>query len=157
MVLLVTMLLYALATTAQYEWTLGPPTLDDRDSLYGAAICYIHPKYAFKAGKDSNDRVQRRVISMTFLAFGMINRIQGLYLAPSLYALKAQRIVSHAGNCILMYFYGNGSFDSIVGSMTAIMVYRPLLSAFLTVRLCIDGLTSKSFEVHYPTCLNQLN
>jgi hypothetical protein len=151
MVSLVVMLLYSLATTAQYDWTLGPELRLVEYSAYSAAVCYMHPKYAFASNGYGTERAQRRIIFMVFLIFGMVNRVQGLYLTPSHYALKARRFMSDATKSFLKRHYGDGTYDSIFTSLIAIIVYRPLVALFLTIRLCLDALVSKACEVRYYT------
>lgn len=84
---------------------------------------------------------------MIHLIFGMIRNVQGIYRAPSDYLLNVRKRVSDAVKRFLMCRYGSGLHDSVLGCMAAIVVYRPLLAAFLTERLCIDVLTPRAFEV----------
>lgn len=53
-----------------------------------------------------------------------------------------------------MCCYGEEIFDSITGSLVAIIIYRPPLALFLNVRLCLDGMVSKAFEVRNHECKN---
>lgn len=156
MLSLIGMLLFALANTAQYNATLGAHS--SNDDLYRPAICYMSPQAAFSL-KNWPDGIQRRVLSMIYLIFGMIRNVQGLYRAPSDYLLYVRKRFSDAAKRFLMCRYGSGRHDSILGCMAAIVVYRPLLAAFLTERLCIDVLTSRAFEVSNNThpCLKTIS
>jgi hypothetical protein len=141
MVVLTTMVIYGLITTARYDSSdLGvwSSSIDASEP----AICYLNPSSDDWAGMDV-----RIVISIVFLGFGMMNRIRRLYHAPNLIIAKARKGISHKSRRFLMYFYGQGSADSIIACLAAVLVYRPLLALFLTIRLLMDGLSSMAFEV----------
>jgi hypothetical protein len=138
MVVLTTMIIYALTTLSQYVRESWPTSVADEDY----AICYLKPFF------DINDAGGvGGIISIIFLGFGMINRIRRLYHAPNIIFAKLRNWTSHKARCFLMLIYRRGCADSVFDCVTALLVYRPLLTLFLMVRLIIDGLTSMAFEV----------
>jgi hypothetical protein len=141
MVVLTTMIIYGLTTTSRYDWDTGISLGSVKP--FDQAICYLDPAFDDWENTDAF----RIIISIVFLGFGMINRIRRLYHAPNLIMAKARNRISQISRCFLMYIYGQGSADSVVACLAAVMVYRPLLALFLTVRLLTDGLTSMAFEV----------
>jgi hypothetical protein len=145
MVSLVIMLIYALATTSRYEWSHDGST---PGILPGdPAICHLNVSISFDITSAQTAGIQRVVISMIFLAFSMVNRIQSLYRAPTTVVLMARRWASHKTRNILARCYRRCSSSSKTACMEAILVYRPLLALFLTIRLSVDVFTSKALDV----------
>jgi hypothetical protein len=143
MVVLTTMIIYALTTTSQSEWLseTGWDQVTDSDQ----AICFRGPSFDLETfGFDIKLRI---IVSILFLGFGMVNRLRRLYHAPNLMVTNVRNWTSHKARCFLKLFYGLGSADSLVDCIVAVLIYRPLLAIFLTTRLLIDGLTSMAFEV----------
>jgi hypothetical protein len=171
MVALTTMIIYALTTTSQYDWDTSEYNWDISKynwdmseynwnttkynwtsnipgrsvSPADQAICYLDP--SFSDGYLLANWRFRILISMIFLGFGMINRFRRLYHAPNLILSKGRAWVSCRVRGILMYYYGKSRANSFIACIVAVLVYRPLLALFLTVRLLMDGLTSMAFEV----------
>jgi hypothetical protein len=140
MVVLTSMIIYALTTTSQYDWLSTPS--DSLVTPSDQAICYLNPSFDLGV-----DRKLRLAISIVFLGFGMINRLRRLYHAPNIILTKVRDWCSHKARCYLMHLYGKGSADSVVTFLVAVLVYRPLLALFLMARLLMDGVTSMAFEV----------
>jgi hypothetical protein len=139
MVVLTTMIIYALTTLSQYDQKeSGLIFIADEDY----AICHLKP---FFNTKDWNGI--KGIISIIFLGFGMINRIRRLYHAPNILFAKLRNWTSRKARDFLTLFYRRGCADSIFDCLTALLLYRPLLTLFLMVRLIVDGLTSMAFEV----------
>jgi hypothetical protein len=136
MIVLTSMIIYALTTTSRYDQGGNGPTSFDQ------AICFLGPFF----DSSSTDGI-RGLISIVFLGFGMINRIRRLYHAPNVIMTKLRIWISHKARGFLMQVYGQGSADSFVACLAAVLVYRQLLTIFLMVRLLTDGLTSMAFEV----------
>lgn len=144
------MLIYAFTTTSRYEWAW--PKNDDfvpqepiQVTPYDEAICFIRPSLP-KHWADSNS-FQRMIISMAFMGFAMANRVLRLYHPSHAIFIKTRRWCSNKARSLLWSAYGNIIFPSIVASMAAIIVYRPLLALFLMTRLLLDMVSSKAFEV----------
>jgi hypothetical protein len=143
MISLTGMIIYALTTTSQYDWT--------RESAvrlvtpFDQAICYLSPSLHYEF--DDGNGTQRICLAISFLGIGMINRIRRLYHVPNLIVNKGRSWTSHKVKRFLMYCYRPNSGNSFIACIAAVLVYRPLLAAFLTVRLLIDGCTSMAFEV----------
>jgi hypothetical protein len=146
MMVLTTMIMYALTTTSQYEWM--SETGWDYVTNSDQAICFLAPSFDMEFSGFDSDRKLRIILSILFLGFGLINRLRRLYHAPNLVVTTVRHWVSHKARHFLEYFYGRGSADSLVSCIAAVLVYRPLLAIFLAVRLLIDGLTSMAFEVN---------
>jgi hypothetical protein len=146
MVVLITMVIYALTTTSQH--TFGPQVpIDHEVTPFDQAICYLHPSLYLGSGGDGQRKL-RILVSIVFLGFGIINRLRRLYHAPNLIMTKVRNWTSHKVRCFLMHVYGQGSADSLIACLAAVLVYRPLLALFLMARLLVDGFTSMAFEVN---------
>jgi hypothetical protein len=159
MIVLTIMIIYALTTTSQYDWESLFPNNSVAPS--DQAICYLDPSFefgnshldpsylntSFNFQLYEDDRRLRLVVSIIFLGFGMINRLRRLYHAPNLIVSKARAWVSRKVRSFLMHCYGRICADSFIACAAAVLVYRPLLALFLTVRILMDGLTSLAFEV----------
>jgi hypothetical protein len=147
MISLVIMLIYALATTSQYDrsnWSSGSP----KEVLpQDPAICHLDASLSFNINSEYTAAIQRIVISMIFLGLNMVIRIQRLYRPPTAVALKVRAWVSHRARNLLKRCYRRCSSNSLAAWTEAILIYRPLLALFLTIRLSVDVLTSKALDV----------
>lgn len=143
MVMLTTMVVYALTTTSQYDWLLR--SRDSSVTRFDQAICYLDP--SFDMDFYSADKSLRLICSIVSLVFGTINRLRRLFHAPNLIVTKFRNWTSQTARRFLMQFYGKGSAESFVACIAALLIYRPLLALFLLIRFVLDCLTSMAFEV----------
>jgi hypothetical protein len=143
---LVIMLIYALTTTSQYRWfPKSGPKGDIRPG--DPAICHLDATISFDITSDETTDIQRVVLSIIFLAFSMVNRIQQLYHAPTIVALNARGWASNRAKKLLEGSYRRCSSGTKTACAEAILVYRPLLALFLTLRLLLDVFMSKALDV----------
>ncbi|KAF2025909.1 hypothetical protein EK21DRAFT_92864 [Setomelanomma holmii] len=138
------MLIAALVTTLRYDfsdsWTGGLV------KPWNQAICYLQPP-TITDGIGKLYSYQRTLVSIVLLAAGMINRVARLYVASYHFIVRLRSKCSSKVRSFLDICYGGGSSKAFIACTASVVVYRPLLAFFLTVRLFLDILTSKAFEV----------
>lgn len=100
-------------------------------------------------------RRQRTVISAILLGLGMLNRMWRLYQAPTVAFSRVRLRASTISLNLLQKLHDRSTPDlssrlscrSVKRALLMILVYRPMLTMFLTARLGIDIYTSMAFEV----------
>lgn len=165
MVILVILLCVALIPSAQYVevWHINPKYPDwnypqdakvmGYDSSLDHAICFFrqikeNQRYLYYQYYKSEIGVkrQRAILSAIILTFNMINRVWRLYKTSTDAYLLVRRWCSYRVRRILRWVYTNTKTRSVI---VVGLVYRPLLAIFLVLRLIIDLLLSKLFEVSH--------
>jgi hypothetical protein len=147
MVVLTNMIIYALITTSQHDWSSYNYSREaSLVTPFDQAICYLDPNFNARIPADAVRR-ERIVVSIVFLGFGMINRVRRLHHVSNLIVTRIRNWVSRIARRSLMYCYGKGSADTLAACVAATFIYRPFLAVFLMVRLIVDGLASMAFEV----------
>jgi hypothetical protein len=90
---------------------------------------------------------QRAILSMIMLLFGMLSRIWRLYAMPiNAYIRMRKWLSNHSRACLRAVFDWSKSSKFLL-FWTRGFVYRPMLAAFLVLRISADISTSKAFEV----------
>lgn len=123
------------------------------DSSLDHAICFFryikgNRRYLYYQYYKSEIGVkrQRTILSAIILTFSMVNRVWRLYKTSTDAYLLVRRWCSYRTRRILRWVYTNTKTRSVI---IVGLVYRPLLAVFLVLRLIIDLLLSKLFEVSH--------
>lgn len=171
MVILILMLIVALIPTGHYTWGSSIMGYDMgqagsiRPRPTDSTICYFNshvgncPDYtgwwmqgqcnrAFEASQ------QRMILSAVFLGVGMCNRLWHLFRLPSRVFNSTRSFCSNWSTFLLSRLYvWNREWPMYYAFPFALFVYYVALTVFLTIRLLVDMLTSRAFEVSEPSIL----
>ncbi|CAG7939896.1 unnamed protein product [Penicillium salamii] len=168
---LIVLLILALLPTANYRWQYGyPATPTGRPAPQDYAICYLKPGQGRdtipNAGFASIDYGQSRpgspsyghtlsgnstmamCISVVLMSVGFICRVLKLHQCLSNLLTRSIRDrSSHMLRKPLRTIEGWCVTPSFLHSMQRLLLYRPLLALFLTLRILVDTWDSMFFEV----------
>jgi hypothetical protein len=163
MIMLIIMLIIALVPTAHYAWDspaiiYGTTKNDDvRPQATDYAICFFNSHsgtctydnwYRTYCSQAFEASQQRMVLSALFLAVGMLNRLWHLFKLPTRIYIGARIICSHKSTLVLSRFHSRiSSWPFWLSCFAAFFFYYPFLAMFLTIRLLVDMMTSRAFEV----------
>ena len=166
MVILILMLIVALIPTGHYVWgssvmgynlaqggSIRPLATDSAicyfnshvgicPDKYNASWLQVECDHAFEASQ------QRMVMSAVFLGVGMCNRLWHLFRLPARVFNSTRSFCSNWSTFVLSRMYvWNREWPMYVAFPFAFVGYHVYLMLFLTVRLIVDMLTSRAFEV----------
>lgn len=154
MVIRVIMLAVGFVPTAQYTWdnesdSSGEQEVALRPFPRDYAICYL----GFSQGPNQTESTrysssqQRMVLSAVLLLFGMLNRIWHLFDKLTTEFLRVRGFTSSFCKDFLRQMRVWSTADAFWSYLVAVFVYRPCLAIYLTVRILMDMITSRAFEV----------
>lgn len=147
MALVLIMLLVAMIPTGRYSWTgYAVPAPQPKDY----AICYFDfSPWDSNPGDDISVYITM-VLSVLVLALGFVTRVVKLYKVLSVTVVKSTRMkISGRLRRGLLWVYKGLGLDSNPRrrSLRRTLIYRPLLSAFLVLRVLVDMWASMVVEV----------
>jgi hypothetical protein len=142
MLIILVMLMFALIPTGSYlsgwRWMFNS---NPAPSDY--AICYLIPKRPFQV-----NAFGPMVISMVLLWLGFMTRAIRLHKSLSVYGVQRIReFLSKKARKLLRKLHVKCGAQSSPGTVARTLVYRPLLAAFLVLRVMLDFWSSMLVEV----------
>lgn len=114
---------------------------DARDHFLNTGFDYLQAKQ------------QRAILSMVTLIFGMLSRLWRLYPMPVNAYIRMRQWLSHRFRSWLQVIFDRTKSDTFLSFGVRGLIYRPLLAAFLVVRILADISVSKAFEVSQSVTL----
>lgn len=163
MIILVIMLIVALIPTGQYAWSSDTYLYgqieenDIRPQPTDYAICFFNHHeatctgdslYVLTCAQAFEASQQRMILSAIFLGVGMCNRIWHLFQLPTRIYNSTRAFCSSWSILVLTHMHRwNASWSLWHSAPFAFLFYHPALAVFLTVRLLVDMMTSRAFEV----------
>lgn len=105
-----------------------------------------HEKGACDTGLLDNAQ-QRMVLSSSFLGLGMLMRLSHLFQEPTSIYLRVRKRSSAQVRRWLHMIHRQTNSTTLGACLKKILIYRPALALFLSLRYALDIYTSKAFEV----------
>ena len=161
MFVLVVLLILAFLPTANYRWQYGYSAKSTgRPALQDYAICYLRPVQRpdpawnyMHASVDnghafSDSAIMAMSISVTLLFVGFVCRVFKMHQSLSYFFARTIRgSISRMLRKPLRTIEGWCVTPSFLHSLQRLLLYRPLLAIFLTLRILVDTWDSMFFEV----------
>ena len=144
---MIVMLIIALSPTGNFDWlnlsTPGVPADQLKPPPSSYAICFFG-----KNVPHDSQAYASMIISILLLLFGFLARIVRLHKTLSTGIIRGVRAwVSELATKRLKDIYGWCDIQHSPRSLKRLMVFRPLLAAFLLLRVCLDVWSSMFLEV----------
>jgi hypothetical protein len=156
-ILLATLLISAQASITHFAFNDADAMLVSRPKPHDYAICFlnhheIHPdpqreELTIWAIAEFNTSRQRVVCAAVLLGFGTLNRLWRLYDPPTTQYLRLRTLLSKKITAQLERLFIATKSDCISPSWATVLIYCPVLTIALGLRVLSDILTSKAFEV----------
>ncbi|CAG8208991.1 unnamed protein product [Penicillium salamii] len=161
MFVLVVLLILAFLPTANYRWQYGYSAKSTgRPALQDYAICYLRPVQRPDPAWDymhasvdnghafSDSAIMAMSISVVLLFVGFVCRVLKMHQSLSYFFARTIRgSISRMLRKPLRTIEGWCVTPSFLHSLQRLLLYRPLLALFLTLRILVDTWDSMFFEV----------
>lgn len=146
MVILVTMLIVALVPTRRYTWTFSSDV--HLEQLAEPAICNLFFSSQERAiSYEENASLQRMILSISLLAFGMLVRLCRIYRTPRQIYLRFCRCFQSWTGIPMKKLHALTLSSPLVSAAMTIILCRPALAVFLCCKILAHLMSSQAFKV----------